>query len=533
MATEEARKQQRDLGSLAAACKALLVVANHHRFHSFVMPYNPQHSSDLTWFYSIDENLSSAERFHNKALPELLERLITYSQLSQDLYYLSLRNAVLEYKAGVTRRRLRLFISASKTHGIEVPSYIPWLLHYRSYTREELANLRRGSTWKWLDEELWVHDNSLYPGESKSFDVWLMQLLLFGLAPRLKKLLIDPDIAQDVFDMRYLPNMRLPSVVTMAVSQPVGPSRIIHPLTDFRTEGLLSRFPNLGTFQNHDSVLTADPVRRGPAESPPLFPTLRRLLLAGDQPGRLEHVTAILREFPQLEELHYHRREGVFPEGDPNFSNANVFNAVHHCLRKLTYSSTLVIQYPDPNHYSIKIHCYEESHFSDVPHFSAFAMLEELTIDQALLGRMSTIRDHVESPVGPRFPELAWKLPQSLRCLTVHFVYDWPQLASQLISIALAKTDGQFPLLRDIYVVLVRSWTFTFDYAWFPHIPLLPEQNLTRGTGEMLKQASIDLWTRSAAIGPPPGELEDYPREFVPPGNPIEFFVKRTPFREL
>lgn len=532
MATEDARKRQCDLGALAAACKNLHIVANEHRFHSFVMPYNPDYMMNLT-MGSFEDDFFLADRYHIKALPELLERLITYGQLSESLQYLSIRNATMTYKAGVTKRRLRLFISASETHGLEVPDIIPRLLECPECQRDAGPTVIEGDAF-WLDGELWMID--FHMEMSKAFNAWMIHLLLFCLAPRLKKLLIDPEIAEDVFDLDYLPGIGLPSVMTVVIPRAVGFSRIILPSTDFRTENLLLRFPNLRTCQNHDSGLTAYPVvHRFPGQSPPLFSTVRRLLLAGDQPGRLEHVTAILHDFPQLEELHYHRLKGMLEDGDPDFCNADVFNGVHRCLRKLTYSSTQVEQqpFPDPINYGIEIHCYEESRFSDVPHFGGFAVLEELTIDQALLGRMSTIRDRVESPTGPYYPELAWKLPQSLRCLTIHFVYDWAQLASQFISIAMAKNGGQLPLLTDIYIVLVRAGTVTYDYAWSPHIPLLPRESLTRTTGEMLKQASIDLWTRSAAIGPPPGELEDYPRDPVPPGKPIKFYVIRTPFRHL
>lgn len=533
MATEDARKRQCDLGALAAACKNLHVVANEHRFHSFVMPYHPDFMMRLMSIRNPEDNFSLADRLHLKALPELLERLITYGQLSEDLLYLSIRNETMIYKAGVTKRRLRLFISASETHGLEVPDIIPRLLECPESKRNPVGTMIEGDA-LWLDGELWIIDFHMEMG--RTFNRWMIQLLLFCLAPRLKKLLIDPDMAEDVFDPHYLPGIGLPSVMTVVIPQVEEFSRIILPSTSFRTETLLPRFPNLRTCQNHDSGLTAYPVvRRFPGQSPPSFPTVRRLLLAGDQPGRLEHVTAILHDFPQLEEFHYHRLQGVLEGGDPDFCNADVFNGVHRCLRKLTYSSTQVTQqpFPDPIDYGIEveIHCYEERRFSDVPHFGGFAVLEELTIDQALLGRMSTIRDRVESPTGPYFPDLAWKLPQSLRCLTIRFVYDWAQLASQFISIAMAKNGGQFPLLTDICVVLVRAGTVTYNYEWGPHIPILPAESLTRTTAEMLKQASINLWTRSAGIGPPHGELEDYPREPVPRGNPIKFYVMRTPFR--
>jgi hypothetical protein len=537
LATKEARKLQRDLGKLAATCKYLNVVASEHRFHSFIMQHDPHYRPSNLTIIRLYHDIPQVKRFHNKALPELMERLIQYSRLRQEMRYLSIRDRTLAYKAGVTKRRLGLFLSASRDHGIEVPSFVPALLdlpEYSSRSRTPLSGLRF-----WLDGELWLADRTQDPGRSRSFNVWMIKLLLLGLAPRLKKLLIDPQFAEDIFCPGQPPAVTLPSVVNMVVPGPIGtfvpgPGTfvLLLPSADFRMELLLRSFPNLRSFQNHDPSLTSRPVVRDHAQSPLLLPNLRRLLLSGEQAAHQEQVTAILRQFPQLEELHYHRSQGVFMGGHPDFCNADIFNGVHHCLRKLTYSSASVVQDSNQNNYNIKILCYEEPQFTDVPHFGAFAILEDLTIDQALLGRMSTIRDRIESPVGPYFPDLAWHLPQSLRRLAFHYVHDWPQLASQLTSVASAKNSGQFPHLRDICVVVVRSGTVVYNFACLPHIPLPPREDFLPMTGEMLFEAGINLWVSGAIIGPPPRELEDYPRVSIPPGKAINFEVMRAFFRE-
>lgn len=232
-----------------------------------------------------------------------MERLIQCSRLRQDLHHLSIRDVTLTYKAGVTKRRLRLFLSVSRDHGIEVPSFVPPLLDLPQYTMVTLSDLCF-----YLDGELWLADGVYDSGRSKSFDMWMIKLLLFGLAPRLKKLLIDPNIAKDALPLEQPPAVTLPSVVNMVVPEPVGIGRMVFPSADLRTELLLPNFPNLRTFQNHDPSLTAHPVLRVPIQSPPVFPNLRRLLVSEEQAGRQEHITAILREFPQLEELHYHTR---------------------------------------------------------------------------------------------------------------------------------------------------------------------------------------------------------------------------------
>ncbi|KAK7710826.1 hypothetical protein SLS64_005731 [Diaporthe eres] len=221
---------------------------------------------------------------------------------------------------------------------------------------------------------------------------------------------------------------------------------------------------------------------------------------------------------------------GVF---DPAFSNANVFNSVHHCLRKLTYLSTTITQGHDVDDYFIAVECYEEEKFSDVPHFHAFEVLEDLTIDQGLLGRMSTVRDRVLSPTGPYFPGLDWKLPQSLRRLTFKSVYDWPKLASQLTALASAKQRGQFPLLSDIFVVIVRTCTVEYDGFWPPHIPLTPSEDLIRDSGELMRAAGINLWASTAEIEAPPGDSEEYPHDVVETGTPVAIQVQRTLFSNI
>lgn len=264
-------------------------------------------------------------------------------------------------------------------------------------------------------------------------------------------------------------------------------------------------------------------------------------MLAAEQPDRLDHLTQVLGEFPQLEELYFHRRRGAdIGEPDPNFSNADVFNSVHHCLRRLTYSSAIITHSlgmitHDPRYgddYWIQVDCYEEEKFSDVPRFDAFEVLEDLTIDQALLGRLSTAHDRVRSPTGPYFPDLDYMLPQSLRRLTIQYVYDLPQLSSQLTALASAKQRGQFPSLSDIFVVIVRPCTVFYRGCWPPKIPLTPSADVIRDSGELMKASGIDLWTSTTELEPPPGDSEDYPHDVVPEDAFITIHVRRSFFND-
>lgn len=527
-ATEDALELQRALGNLAATCKHLHDVANQHRFHSFVTPDMSNNTSlidRLMQHDSMDKEMALAQRFNTNALPVLLDRMITHGQLGYQLQFISIRDFSLQFKAGVTKPRLRRFMATSLNLGIQIPNFVPGLLSEPDQSRESLSS---ADMIFWLEGQLWIMLSAFTLIEYELFDTWLVRLLLFGSTPRLQKLLIDPIIAKRAFFSRNPPVAMLPSVTTMGIPKKVDHSALLtNGISRFQMESLLRSFPNLRAFQNDESLLSWSPYHRTPANSPPLFPNLRRLVLAAEQPGRLHHLTQILTEFPQLEELYYHRRtgEGV-GEVDPTFSNANVFNSVHHCLRRLTYLSTAVTQGPDIDDYFIAIDCYEEERFSDVPHFSAFEVLEDLTIDQALLGRISTVHDRVISPTGPYYPDLDWKLPQSLCRLTVKFVYDWPRLASQLTALATAKQRGEFPLLSDIFVVIVRSCTVESDGLWPPYIPLTPSADLIRDCGELMKSTGMNLWASTAEIEPPPGDSEDHPHDVVPAGSLVTIEIQ-------
>ncbi|KAK2603247.1 hypothetical protein N8I77_009718 [Diaporthe amygdali] len=481
-----------------------------------------------------DGEIGWARRLNNEALPEMMERLINYGQLRQHLRFLSICEFSLKYKAGVNKRRLGLFITASLNSGIPVPAFVPGLLNLPDQNR---ASLVSNQTSFWLDGELWLLEDALGLPQSFVFDAWMIQLLLFGLTPRLRKLLIDPLIVQEVFLTQQAPIARIPSITTLAVAEgEQDPGRILNFSVHFQMEALLLSFPNLQSFQSEDWALSWSTFRRAPAyaAAPPFFPNLRNLVLAAIQPGRLHHVSQVLPEFSNLEELYYYRRTSyLVGQNDPDFSNAGVFQGVKHCLRKLTYTSALVEQHPGDDDHLINIYCYEEQRFSDVPHFGDFAVLEDLKIDQGLLGRMSTVRDRIDSQYGPYFPELDWKLPQSLRRLTVQFVYDWPTLAAQLIPLADAKVRGQFPFLSDIYIVMVRNCTLTYATPWQPHIPLLPSDRMTRTTGQLMEGAGIMLWASAGPIGPPSRELEDYTQVVVPPRHPIVFDVRRRVFNDI
>lgn len=535
-ATEDARELQRNLENLAVTCKHLRDVANQHRFHSFVMPYDPSFSQRYIWRHDLDADIALARRFNNSALPELLDRIITDGTIGEQLKYLSIRDFTLQFKAGLTRRRLRLFMAASLSLGIPVPSFIPGLLLLPDQTGAGLSQVVGDAFW--LDGQLWILSSPFSAPHCTDFDVWMVKLLLFGSTPRLEKLMMSPIIAQRVFFSQPPAVTTLPMVTTLGVAESNGDHRFAPRFTKVQMEVLLRSFPNLRAFQNDEDDLAWSPFVRNPANAPPFYPNLRRLVLAALQPGRLHHLTQVLHEFPHLEELYYHRRTtSSRGEDDPNFSNADLFNGVHHCLRRLTYSSALTLHDLDFNgeDYSVEIDCYEERRLSDVPRFSAFAILEDLTIDQGLLGRMSTTRDCIDSPTGPHYPDLDWKLPQSLRRLSVRFVYDWPQLASQLTSLAIAKQRGQFPLLSDIFVVIVRTCTVQYDGVWPPQIPLTPSADIIRDAGELMRAADIHLWTSTADIEPPPDwdRSEHYPHDVVPEGTLVAFNVRRRFFHDI
>lgn len=532
-ATEDARELQRDLGNLAATCRHLYAVANHHRFHSFVMPYDRNFDHRQRSVNDLDGEIDLAAHYNNRALPWLLDQIITYGIQGEHLRYLSIPDFTLQFKAGVTKTRLRRFMATSLNLGITIPSFVPGLLSLPDHIGKEFpADAERSF---WMEGQLWIRQIGLGALECSQFDIWMIRLLLFGSTPRLQKLMISPMIARRVFDPQILPTATLPSVTTLGIPRskeflmfPNGTPRL-------QMEVLLRRFPKLRAFQNDDSSLAETPYHRTPADAPPFFPNLRRLVLALALPGRLQHLTQVLREFPQLEELYIQRRPSR-RFGDPNFSNANVFNGVHHCLRRLTYTSAKILHWRRTSaavegnpRYAINIYCYEERRLSDVPHLAPFAVLEDLTIDQSLLGRTSSIRDRIDSPTGPYFPDLDWKLPQSLRRLTVKFVYDWPQLASQLINLAIAKQRGQFPLLSDIFVVIVRTCTIEYDGVWPPEIPLLPSADVTRDAGELLRSAGISLWTSTADIEHPTDwdRHEEDAGEDLPAGTLIPVKVYR------
>lgn len=542
-ATENARELQRALANLGATCKHLHEVADQHRFHSFVMPYDPDFDDRSVFPGDLDEETVLAQRFNNAALPALLDRMITDGHLGERLKYLSVRDFTLQFKAGVTKTILQRFMATSLNLGIPIPGFIPGLLSLPERTRGSLS-LSVDRTF-WLDRQLWLMRSPLNSWQCTEFDVWMVKLLLFGSTPRIQKLMIDPDIARRVFFSQNPPAVTLPSVNTMGIPEWKGHFPFMfrqHPQT-IQMEVLLRSFPNLHAFQNNEAALSWHSYSRTPANSPPLFPNLRRLVLAAEQPDRLQHLTQVLSEFPQLEELYFHRRTGVAAgEPDPNFSNADVFNGVHHCLRKLTYSSADITyshammthnpRYDGDDDYWIQIDCCEEAKFSDVPHFAAFEVLEDLTIDQALLGRLSTAADRIRSATGPYYPDRDYMLPQSLRRMTIQFVYDLPQLSSQLTALASAKQRGQFPLLSEIFVVIVRSCTVFYPGSWPPQIPLMPSADVIRDCGELMKASGINLWASTAELEPPPGDTEDYPHDVVPEGDFISIYAWRTYFIE-
>ncbi|KAI7774036.1 hypothetical protein LA080_009436 [Diaporthe eres] len=432
---------------------------------------------------ALDEDMAVAQHFNNRALPKLLDRMIAHGRLGDQLQYLSIRDFTIQFKAGVTKPRLQRFMATSLNLGIPIPNFVPGLLSLPDRSRESLSE---------VDSVCWL-----------------------------------------VFFSQNPPAATLPSVTTLGIPKRKGRFQSLFMPPRFQMEALLRSFPNLRAFQSDEAAFSWSPYRRTPANSPPLFPNIRRLVLAAEQPGRLHHLTQVLGEFPHIEELYYHRRTGErIGEFDPTFSNANVFNSVHHCLRRLTYLSNTITQAPNLKNYFIAIDCYEEERFSDVPHFAAFKLLEDLTIEQGLLGRLATVHDRVNSATGPYFPDLDYRLPQTLRRLTVKFVYDWPRLASQLVALATAKQRGQFPLLSDVFVVIVRSCTVESDGVWPPLIPLTPSKDLIRDSGELMRAAGIKLWTSTTEIDPPPGDSADYPHDIVPEGSLVTFDVQRRFFND-
>lgn len=539
-ATENARELQRALANLGSTCKHLHEVVDQHRFHSFVMPYDPDFDTRHLLPESLDEEIVLAQRFNNDALPALLDRMITDGQIGEHLRYLSIRDFTLQFKAGVSKSRLSRFMARSLSLGIPMPNFVPGLLSLPHRTRETLSP---ADAYFWLDEQLWIMRDPSAEPEPLIFDVWMVKLLLFGSLPRIQKLMMDPKIAKRVFTSQNPPAATLPSVTTMGIPEFKGefPGLFRSDYRALQMEDLLRSFPNLCAFQNNEAAFSWRLYTRTPANAPPLFSNLRRLVLAAEQPDRLQHLTQVLSEFPQLEELYFHRRTGTDAgEPDPNFSNADVFNGVHHCLRRLTYSSAMIshslpIFTHDPGYgddYLIQIECYGEKKYSDVPHFAAFEVLEDLTIDRALLGRLSTTYDQIRSPTGPYFPDLDYMLPPSLRRLTIQFVYDLPQLSSQLTALASAKQRGQFPLLRDIFVVIVRSCTVLYHGSWPPTIPLMPSADVIRNSGQLLKASGINLWTSTTELEPPPGDSEDYPHDVVPENTFITIDIRRNFFND-
>lgn len=535
-ATENARELQRALANLGATCKHLGEVADQHRFHSFVMPYDPDFDVRHLLPESLDEEIVLAQRFKNDALPALLDRMITDGQIGEHLRYLSIRDFTLQFKPGVSKSKLSRFMARSLSLGIPIPHFIPGLLNLPHRTRETLSP---ADAYYWLDEQLWIMWDPFADPEPLIFDEWMVKLLLFGPLPRIQKLMMDPKIAKRVFSSQNPPAATLPSVTTLGIPEFKGefPRLFRSDYQAVQMEDLLRSFPNLRAFQNNEAAFSWHPYPRTPANSPPFFPNLRRLVLAAEQPDRLHHLTQVLGEFPQLEELYFHRRRGAdIGEPDPTFSNADVFNSVHRCLGRLTYSSAIITHSMDDPTYSddhwIQIDCYEEEKFSDVPRFDAFEVLEDLTIDQALLGRLSTAHDRVKSPTGPYFPDLDYMLPQSLRRLTIQFVYDFPQLSSQLTALASAKQRGQFPLLRDIFVVIVWHCRVLYRGSWPPEIPPLPSADVIRDSGVLLKASGINFWTSTTKLEPPPGDSEDYPHDVVPENTFITIDIRRRFFND-
>lgn len=158
--------------------------------------------------------------------------------------------------------------------------------------------------------------------------------------------------------------------------------------------------------------------------------------------------------------------------------------------------------------------------------FDRFSSLRDLTIDQVLLGKMSTACDRLDSPYGPYYPNLDHKLPQSLCRLTIQYVYDFINLAWQLSVIAIAKRCGKFPNLRDIHIVVVQSGTVGLYPR--PASTCAFTSHSRRGYAyscrddERSRHQSSDESGRDST---PPGESEDYKRQ-VPSDHPVVFRVQ-------
>lgn len=510
--TEEAKELQRDLGNLALCSSRMREVANCHRFHSFVMTSDPAFRDRPLWptLPFGEEEIAIAHRYNNKALVELLERLLNYGQLRQNLKFLCLRNFTISFKAGINKRTLRRLINGSREFDLPVPGFVPALLALPNHTRDDAPWSTEHSYW--LEGELWI-EGVMAGLRSMEFDIWLVRLLLLKLAPNIERLMIDPGLAARTFALNP-PAAIFSSVSTLGIPESGGISLMGPSLRRVSMQSLLSSFPNLRAFQNDERSLVWHPAPEISDGSRPLGPHLRRLVLASEQPARLQYVARMLQEFPSLEWLYFHRRSGRFIGwSDDEFSNANVFDAVHQNLRVLKYSSSLVTQYISPEGRRVEVDSFEEPHFTDVPHFRGFLVLERLEIDQALLGRMAEPGDYANSPHGPQFPDLDWKLPESLCRLTIRFVYDWPTLAAQLVPLAIAKrTGGQFPLLKDIFIVITDITTVQYTGAWPPEIPLRRSyEPIVVSTGVLLREAGIKLSVSTEEIGPRPAGLDDDP----------------------
>ncbi|KAG8161258.1 hypothetical protein KVR01_009522 [Diaporthe batatas] len=305
----------------------------------------------------------------------------------------------------------------------------------------------------------------------------------------------------------------------------------------FDMETLLLSFPNLWAFQNNEAALTWYQALNIPANSPPLGPNIRRLVLSSHQPRQLEYITRMLREFPNLEWFYFDRKppREILTQWQPDdeFSNADVFGALHDSLRVLRYTGTVVTQHVNGgpgNRPWVAIDSFSESHLSDVPRFRGFRRLERLSVDQVLLGRMATLTDYKDWPVGPHFPDLDWRLPESLHRLTIRYVHDWPTLAGQLVPLAIAKrAGGQFPMLKDIFVVIVDSTTVESTGTWPLEIPLRGSyEPVIVSTGLLLREAGIKLSVSTEQIGP--DVLDEFDEDPADLGTPIEIVCFQSEF---
>lgn len=508
--TQEAKEMQRGLGNLALCGSYLCEVANGHRFHSFVMTPDPLFGDRNPWpGYSRDFEIATAHRYHNITFVELLERLLNHGQLREGLRFLSLRDFALSFKSGINKRRLRLLIKGSREFGLPVPSFVPALLALPNRTRDDPPWSSEQTYW--LEEELWL-EGTVTGSRSMDFDIWLARLLVFKLTPHVERLMIDPVLAACIFEFNPPTVIQvLPSVSTLGIPAVASTSRVGPELVEISMEALLLSFPNLFAFQNDQRGLILNYTPDLPAGSVPLCPTLRRLVLASREPAHLQYITRMLREFPSLEYLYFHRKPASLNDWiDDEFSNANVFDSVHHSLKVLKYTSSLITHEPIPAGLEVRIDTFAEPRFFDVPHFNDFRVLERLEIDQALLGRMALPRSHADWSPGPQFPSLDWKLPESLCRLTIRFVYDWSTLSAQLAPLATAKYAGQFPLLKDIFIVITSHDIVSYTGEWPPEITLpLMYEPIVVSTGVLLRAAGIKLSVSIEEIGPRPADLDN------------------------